>query len=118
MGLLFATSLFCVLDGRPMIADCDLKYDVTLSHGNYHRRFILLRLDDAPSKGSLAQFHGMDLHHNQRESEYPKLLGGRRTPRLGQDERMYRNDEENPGCLGRVRILTDECQRSRERLGR
>lgn len=38
------------------------------------RRFIPLRLDDAPIKGSLAQFHYVDWSGTQLEEEYAKLL--------------------------------------------
>jgi len=41
---------------------------------NHNRRFIPLRLDDAPTKGSLAQFSYIDWRTEQRETEYPKLL--------------------------------------------
>lgn len=41
---------------------------------NHDRRFIPLRLDDAPIKGSLAQFLYINWRPNKREQEYPKLL--------------------------------------------
>jgi small GTP-binding protein len=41
---------------------------------NHNRRFIPLRLDDAPLKGSLAQFLYINWRPNEREQEYPKLL--------------------------------------------
>ena len=47
---------------------------------NHDRRFIPLRLDDAPIKGSLAQFLYINWRPNQREREYPKLLAGCRRP--------------------------------------
>jgi len=40
---------------------------------NHNRRFIPLRLDDTPTKGSLAQFSYIDWRPTSRE-EYPKLL--------------------------------------------
>ena len=41
---------------------------------NHNRRFIPLRLDNAPTKGSLAQFSYIDWRPDQREQDYPKLL--------------------------------------------
>jgi small GTP-binding protein len=41
---------------------------------NHHRRFIPLRLDDAPIKASLAQFVYIDWRPAIREQEYPKIL--------------------------------------------
>lgn len=41
---------------------------------NRERRFIPLRLDDAPVKGSLAQFLYINWRPMDREQEYPKLL--------------------------------------------
>jgi len=41
---------------------------------NKERRFIPLRLDDSPIKGSLAQFLFIDWSPENREAEYPKLL--------------------------------------------
>ena len=41
---------------------------------NKERRFIPLRLDDAPSKGSLSQFLHINWFSNEREQAYPKLL--------------------------------------------
>ncbi len=41
---------------------------------NKDRRFIPLRLDDAPIKGSLAQFLYISWRAEDREQEYPKLL--------------------------------------------
>ncbi|MBI5590275.1 MAG: TIR domain-containing protein [Deltaproteobacteria bacterium] len=41
---------------------------------NTERRFIPLRLDDVPIKGSLAQFLYLDWRHADREQEYAKLL--------------------------------------------
>ncbi len=41
---------------------------------NKERRFIPLRLDDAPIKGSLAQFLYINWHSANREQEYAKLL--------------------------------------------
>jgi GTPase SAR1 family protein/tricorn protease-like protein/uncharacterized CHY-type Zn-finger protein len=41
---------------------------------NRDRRFIPLRLDDAPLKGSPATFSYIDWRPDQREQEYPKLL--------------------------------------------
>ena len=41
---------------------------------NKERRFIPLRLDDAPIKGSLAQFLYIDCRPADREQEYAKLL--------------------------------------------
>ncbi len=41
---------------------------------NKERRFIPLRLDDAPIKGSLAQFLYIDWHAAEREQEYSNLL--------------------------------------------
>jgi small GTP-binding protein len=47
---------------------------------NKERRFIPLRLDDAPIKGSLAQFLYVNWHAAERDEEYPKLLGACRPP--------------------------------------
>jgi WD40 repeat protein len=47
---------------------------------NRELRFIPLRLDDAPIKGSLAQFLYIDWRSADRESEYAKLLEGCRRP--------------------------------------
>jgi small GTP-binding protein len=47
---------------------------------NQHRRFIPLRLDDAPIKGSLAQFLYINWRPADREQEYPKLLEACRPP--------------------------------------
>lgn len=41
---------------------------------NKERRFLPLRLDDAPIKGSLAQFSYIDWRADDREQEYAKLL--------------------------------------------
>ena len=41
---------------------------------NHERRFIPLRLDDVPSKGSLAQFRYIDWRPEQRAREYANLL--------------------------------------------
>ena len=41
---------------------------------NQERRFIPLRLDDAPIKGSLAQFHYINWYPDPQEQEYEKLL--------------------------------------------
>src|SRR5512136_2752838 len=41
---------------------------------NQERRFLPLRLDDAPIKGSLAQFLYINWFPAAREQEYPKLL--------------------------------------------
>src|ERR1041384_3754034 len=41
---------------------------------NRERRFIPLRLDDAPIKGSLAQFLCIDWRPEEREQQYSKLL--------------------------------------------
>ena len=41
---------------------------------NHDRRFIPLRLDDAPIKGSLAQFHYIDWHPQDHEQAYVNLL--------------------------------------------
>ncbi len=41
---------------------------------NHERRFIPLRLDDAPIKGSLAQFLYINWHSGDRDQEYAKLL--------------------------------------------
>ena len=46
---------------------------------NHDRRFIPLRLDDAPIKGSLAQFLYINWRPKEREREYPKLLDACRT---------------------------------------
>lgn len=47
---------------------------------NKDRRFIPLRLDDSPIKGSLAQFLYIDWHAPNRELEYAKLVQGCRPP--------------------------------------
>src|SRR5262245_12907127 len=41
---------------------------------NKERRFIPLRLDDAPIKGSLAQFHYINWNPTDREPEYARLV--------------------------------------------
>ena len=41
---------------------------------NHNRRFIPLRLDGTPTKGSLAQFSYIDWRPDQRAQEYAKLL--------------------------------------------
>src|SRR3954466_906732 len=46
---------------------------------NKQRRFIPLRLDDAPIKGSLAQFHYINWLLEDREQEYAKLFAGCRS---------------------------------------
>ena len=52
---------------------------------NQDRRFIPLRLDDAPIKGSLAQFLYIDWFPANREQENAKLLvDGHRAQRAGQ----------------------------------
>jgi hypothetical protein len=48
---------------------------------NRERRFIPLRLDDAPIKGSLAQFFYINWRPSDREQEYAKPLEVRRTTR-------------------------------------
>ena len=47
---------------------------------NRERRFIPLRLDDAPIKGSLAQFLYVNWLPADRDQEYPKLLEACRPP--------------------------------------
>jgi small GTP-binding protein len=47
---------------------------------NHQRRFIPLRLDDAPIDGSLAQFLPIDWLPDQRDDSYPKLLEACRPP--------------------------------------
>ena len=47
---------------------------------NRERRFIPVRLDDAPIKGSLAQFLYADWRLDSREQEYTKLLAAARDP--------------------------------------
>ena len=47
---------------------------------NRNRRFIPLQLDDAPIKGSLAQFSHINWHLADREREYTKLLEACRHP--------------------------------------
>src|SRR3954454_11013937 len=47
---------------------------------NKQRRFIPLRLDDAPIKGSLAQFLHVNWHAGTREEEYGKLIEACRRP--------------------------------------
>ena len=47
---------------------------------NKERRFIPLRLDDAPIKGSLAQFLYINWFQIDREQQYPKLLEACRPP--------------------------------------
>src|SRR5215510_12100536 len=47
---------------------------------NKERRFIPLRLDATPLKGSLAQFLYIDWQADDREREYPKLLEACRPP--------------------------------------
>ena len=49
---------------------------------NHDRRFIPLRLDDAPLKGSLAQFLYISWLPQDREHEYPKLLDACRLPTM------------------------------------
>ena len=48
---------------------------------NKERRFIPLKLDDAPPKGSLAQFLSIDWRLGARDGEYPKLLAACRQAR-------------------------------------
>jgi WD40 repeat protein len=47
---------------------------------NKERRFIPLRLDDAPIKGSLVQFLSINWHPESRKQEYPRLLDACRPP--------------------------------------
>jgi hypothetical protein len=47
---------------------------------NKERRFIPLRIDDAPIRGSLSQFHYIKWLPEGREQEYPKLLEACRHP--------------------------------------
>jgi len=47
---------------------------------NKERRFIPLRLDEAPIKGSLAQFLYISWRPSDRAQQYPKLLEGCRSP--------------------------------------
>jgi small GTP-binding protein len=49
---------------------------------NKERRFIPLRLDDTPARGSLAQFLHIDWRADRREQEYAKLVEACRSPRL------------------------------------
>jgi hypothetical protein len=49
---------------------------------NKERRFIPLRLDDAPIKGSLAQFLYINWHPAHREQEYAKLLEASSQPEM------------------------------------
>ncbi len=46
---------------------------------NQNRRFIPLRLDDTPTKGSLAQFSYIDWRTSESEREYTKLLNACKT---------------------------------------
>jgi hypothetical protein len=60
---------------------------------NHNRRLIPLRLDDAPTKGSLAQFSYIDWRSDKREEEYPKLLEAcRSTPINGVKTRVATQD--------------------------
>src|SRR6266404_5133807 len=52
---------------------------------NKERRFIPLRLDDTPIKGSLAQFHYINWLLEEREQGYAKLLEGCRRPVMRHD---------------------------------
>ena len=54
---------------------------------NQERRFLPLRLDDAPIKGSLAQFLYINWRPADREQEYRKLLEARRPTRTGHGQR-------------------------------
>ena len=56
---------------------------------NRERRFIPLRLDDAPIKGSLAKFLHIKWPADDREREYPKLLEACRPP-AAHGRRSYR----------------------------
>src|SRR5205823_2134137 len=60
---------------------------------NKERRFIPLRLDEAPIKGSLAQFLYIDWKGENREEEYPKLVEACRpeTPRPTPDQEQARD---------------------------
>ena len=53
----------------------DFEFDVFLSHSSKERHFIPLRLDDAPIKGSLAQFPYINRLPADCEQEYRKTLG-------------------------------------------
>jgi small GTP-binding protein len=59
---------------------------------NRERRFIPLRLDDAPIKGSLAQFLYISWRPPDREQEYPKILEACRPPEepLGEETQPER----------------------------
>ncbi|MGO9598909.1 MAG: TIR domain-containing protein [Isosphaeraceae bacterium] len=57
---------------------------------NKDRRFVPLRLDDAPIKGSLAQFSYINWLPEHRDQEYPKLLEACRKPKLSPDEQSTR----------------------------
>ena len=60
---------------------------------NLERRFIPLWLDDAPIKGSLAQFHFINWHLANREQEYAKLLEACRNPKTWSQSAQDRNVE-------------------------
>lgn len=59
---------------------------------NKERRFLPLRLDDAPIKGSLAQFLRLDWSQGDREQAYAKLLEAcqEEDPRLSHDQEQAR----------------------------
>ena len=69
---------------------------------NKERRFIPLRLDDAPIKGSLAQFLYINWLPEVREHEYAKLLEACRNP---MNWPSTPNPEPNPAALKHRSIL-------------
>jgi hypothetical protein len=63
---------------------------------NRERRFIPLRLDDAPIKDALRPFHYIDWRPEVREEEYPKLLEACRPPARLEMGKLYGVGENVP----------------------
>ena len=86
---------------------------------NKDRRFIPLRLDDAPIKGSLAQFLYIDWRREMQEAEYERLLTAcmpaQATPSLTQEEARRQWEEKihslgHTNCVRSVVFSTDGCR--------
>ncbi len=60
---------------------------------NKERRFLPLRLDNAPVKGSLAQFLCSDWRPEARKAEYPKLLEACRPPHKPSTSDLFKAQE-------------------------
>jgi hypothetical protein len=75
---------------------------------NNERRFIPLRLDDTPAKGSLAQFAYIRWFPEEREKEYKKLLEVCRPPAEEAGQIYHNYTERSNGIDGKIEFRDDQ----------